>query len=450
MGKCAFRLLRLTMFVLAAAGLGVSSYLVYLHYGTAESGLGRRLCSGTFDCATVLQSRWGTVPLGAIPIPIALVGAAYFMVLAVWLAAVGRLPGRLHHACLGPALLATLGAADSAYLIHVMGNRLHAWCGFCLAVHGINFLLLAGLWAQWLGGCAPRPQTEQEQGAPPPQAYPQLWKVPVLAMTSALLLGITLLALFGFAGMFMLYQKMAWQVAKVQQDEQYQQWKFTRTAPLPLPLAADDPVSGPAAAPHTVVMFGDFQCPVCAETDKTLKQVQQRLDGSFRVVFKHFPLNHACNAAVDADKAPHAFGCMAAEAAEAARRLGGNDAFWKMHDALYRNQRQLDEKPYARLAREAANLDPDQFQKMLVDPVTRQRVERDAALGRDLGVRDTPAIFLDGRRVTLDVVLNPETQETDLEATVRHWRGLLASAAATQPTTADSRQTAEPLASAVR
>lgn len=442
MGKCSFRLLRLTLFVLALAGLGISCYLVYLHYGKAESGLASRLCSGAFDCGAVLQSRWGTVRLGAVPVPIALVGAAYFMVIAVWLAIVGRLPGKLHHACIGPAVLATLGAADSAYLIHVMGSKLHAWCGFCLAVHTVNFLLALGLWGLWLAGCRVRSQDK-------PKTLPtkQLWKVPALAMVTAALLGVTVLALFGFVGMFLLYQSMAWEAVTVQQDGEYQRWKFARVAPQELPLRADDPVLGAADAPHTVVMFGDFQCTHCATTDKTLKQVQKQLGGPFKLVFKHYPLNRACNAAMEVGKAGNAFGCLAAAAAEAARRLGGNEAFWKMHDALYENQLRLDEKPYAKLAAEAG-LDVSAFERLLTDPATRERIEQDAALGHQLGVTATPVLFLDGRRVTLDIVVNTE-QETDLDATVRHWQGLLATTDAppTQPTMRPAAVASQPVAS---
>ena len=444
MGKCAFRLLRLVLFLLALTGIGLSTYLMYLHYGTAEAGLAKKLCTGGFDCATVLQSRWGNVELGEFPIPVSMIGTAYFIVLAVWLATVGRLPGWLHHACLGPALLATLGAVESGYLIYVMGWRLHAWCGFCLAVHAVNALMLLGLWTQWLAGC--RARSKEELAAMP---VGQLWKVPVLAMANAMLVGITLLALFGLGGTYLLYHNARWEVAKVQQDQEYQRWKFGNTAPAEqLVLREDDPALGPANAPHTVVMFGDFQCAHCAQTDRILRQVQEKLDNRFRLVFKHFPLNRACNAAMDEGKAGHAFGCLAAEAAEAARRLGGNEAFWKMHDALYENQRKLDEKPYTRLAQELG-LDAAAFENLLADAATRRRIEQDAAVGKAVGVQGTPAVFLDRRRVDLDVINDPSKQEPDIAATVKHWTGLLAAAekaAATQP--APGQAAAEQAASA--
>ncbi len=429
-GKCAFRLLRLTMFLLALAGVAVSAYLVYLHYGAAQGGIAGRLCSGSFDCASVLQSRWGTVSLGPIPIPISIVGAAYFMALAVWVAIIGRLPGRLHHACAGPALLATVGAAESIHLIYVMGVELQAWCGFCLVTHAINFLLVIGLWTQWLAGC--RAQSQEDLAAAPGR---QLWKVPALAMVTAMMLGVTLLSLFGFVGMFMLYHSARWEAAKVLQDAEYQRWKFSSTEARTLAVRPDDPALGPADAPHTVVMFGDFQCTYCRQVEETLRDVQEDLDGDFRLVFKHYPLNRDCNAAVDASKAGHAFGCLAAEAAEAARRLGGNEAFWQMHDALYTNQKNLDMRPYDRLAGEIG-LDVSAFRTMMADPLTRQRIAADAALGAELGIEGTPALYLDGRRVTLAVIMDRQTQEPDLAGTVEHWRNLLSAAAvaaATQP-----------------
>ncbi len=430
MGKCAFRCLRLAMVLLALTGLGLSCYLLYLHYGTRQGGLAKRLCGGSFDCAAVLQSRWGYFHLGPVPIPIALLGMGYFVVLAVWLITVGRLPGRLHHSCVAPALLATVGALDSGYLIYVMGERLHTWCGFCLAVHAVNFLLFIGLWTQWAGGCGVL--SDEELAAARAR---QIWKVPALAMANAVLIGVTLLALFGFGFMFKMYYTAAWEVAKVQQDAGYQRWKYSQTAPTHLPLTAGAPVIGVAHAPHTVVMFGDFQCPTCAETDRMLKKVQEAMPGEFRLVFRNFPLNHACNQAIDKGKAGHAFACMAAEAAEAARRLGGDEAFWRMHDELYKNQRRLDEKPYSELAKDIG-LDPDALAAEMFDPTIHDQVEQDAALGKKLGIEAVPVIFLDGRRLGLDVVENPKTQEPDVAATIKHWQALLAAAdqaAATQP-----------------
>lgn len=428
MGRCCFRVLRILTFTLAFSGLVLSGYLLYLHTVDMGGGAMPRLCGGAFDCSTVLQSSYATI--GG-QIPVASLGVLYFALLAVWILFVGRLPGRLHHACVWPALLATVGTIESVHLIYIMGWRLHAWCSFCLATHAVNILLCAGLWGQWLGGC--RARDDEEVLA---ESQKQLWKIPALTFLTGCSLAISLLAIGGAALYANQYARTSAELEKIQLDPAYGRWVFLRTPveAAALDVAEGDPVRGPADAPHTLVMFGDFQCRHCALTDEALRQVLEKLP-SLRLVFRHYPFSHVCNAAVGKSNM-HAFACQAAEAAEAALRVGGNDAFWRMHDLLYENRHRLAEKPYAELARQIG-LDPVAFTDAMQDPIVRQRIERDTNLGKTLNVEGTPVLFLDGRRVTLDVVFKGSSgSEIDPDRTLEHWRNLVASAeaaAATQP-----------------
>lgn len=438
-GERAFRLLRPTLYVLSLAGLGLSGYLMYLHALNMQGGAMPHVCGGRFDCTTVLQSSYAMI--GG-QVPVAALGVAYFMILSVWLMFVGRLPGKTHRAYVAPAGLAALGALHSAYLIHAMGWKLHAWCSFCLATHTVNFLLLIGLWAQWLKGRAASQRPEA-----PADAERQMWKVPTMALLTGGSAALSLLLILVAGAFYVGYQSKAKELATMQQDVEYQRWQFLRTPPEQLATTPDDPVRGPAGAAHTVVMFGDFQCPGCAQTDKALREVQNAVGGRFRLVYKHYPQGKECNAAM-AGSNKHAFACMAAEAAEAARILGGEDAFWKMHDALYDNQGRLAEKPYDQLAREIG-LDPVAFERVMSDTATRQRIERDVSLAKGLKVVGTPTLFLDGRRVSLDIVTDIAGNETDLPKTTEHWQHLLAAAdvaAATQPALTAAATQPEPTA----
>ncbi len=443
MGKCAFLLLRLTTFMLALGGLVLSGYLLYLHTVDMRGGTLPHLCGGAFDCSTVLQSSYAMI---GTQIPVASIGVLYFTLLAVWIFFVGRLPGYLHHACLWPALMTTVGATESVYLIHAMGWRLHAWCSFCVATHAINILLFGCLWAQWIGGC--RARNEQEVLA---RGVRQLWKVPVLTVLTGCFLAIAILALGGAAVFANKHAMTAKELEKIQQDPDYERWQFLRTPSKAdvLAVGRDDPSRGSADAPHTLVMFGDFQCQYCAMTDKALRDVQRSLGGSLRLVFKHYPYNQACNPGTPGSNR-HVFACRAAEAAEAALKLGGNDAFWRMHDVLYENQDRLAEKPYDELAAQIG-LDPVAFEKAMQDPSIRQRIERDAAIGKTLGIPGTPALFLDGRQVALDVVSKDVSgNEVDPEKTATYWKNLLAAAdaaAATQPASVSSACATQPVAS---
>ncbi|HMS08729.1 MAG TPA: thioredoxin domain-containing protein, partial [Pyrinomonadaceae bacterium] len=69
---------------------------------------------------------------------------------------------------------------------------------------------------------------------------------------------------------------------------------YNRPEPLVLNVSADDdPAFGPAAAPVTVVMFSDFQCPACARTHPEIKRVIDEYKDKIRFVVRDFPLEDA-------------------------------------------------------------------------------------------------------------------------------------------------------------
>jgi protein-disulfide isomerase len=88
----------------------------------------------------------------------------------------------------------------------------------------------------------------------------------------------------------------------------------------------------------------------------------------------------------------HQFARPAAIAAEAAHSQG---KFWEFHDKLFANQTKLtlnDLKQYAK----DVGLDTAQFEKDLLDPGKKKRVEDDMAEARSLGITGTPAFFVNG------------------------------------------------------
>lgn len=153
------------------------------------------------------------------------------------------------------------------------------------------------------------------------------------------------------------------------------------------PLGTHDHVRGTVGAPHTLVMYGDFECPYCRRAAPVLEQLQQRMGGQLSFAFRHFPLAEM-----------HPFALSAAVASEAAALDG---MFWPMHDLLYAGEPQLlqdDLRGYA----EQLGIDPES----VVWPATRMvedRVEADFNSGVRSGVRGTPTLFLDSRRYQGDI-----------------------------------------------
>lgn len=433
MSKRTFDWLRLLLLALAVAGLLLSMVLVRMHSGESVSDTIAWMCGGPKDCNKVVRGPFSELTIfPPRPIPIATIGMAYFTVLGAWLLMVGRLPGKLHRMWAIAALIGLAGLAGSGWMIYIMAVKIEAWCRACLATHAINLPLVLGIWTLWLAGSRKTSDDQAEEAAAGNAGY--AWKVPLLAVLAGLAVG---LAQVREA------QTISALRAAEQEANRYDLAMLQQATPVEIPIGPDDPVLGPPNAPHTVVVFSDFQCPACTRFAYVIGKVQQQLAASqaaragktgspaellayapFKIVFKHFPLNSDCNpyyrpTLVDLK---HAYACDAAAAAEAARLLGGDEAFWKMHDLLFANRAMLAKNPYRALAQQVG-LDPDRFDEVRKAPETLARVQADAAQAKAVGVASTPSIFLDGRRVERSVRVF-DTQDP-LGRSVELWRQLL-------------------------
>lgn len=145
----------------------------------------------------------------------------------------------------------------------------------------------------------------------------------------------------------------------------------------------EDHTIGPADAAVTLVEYGDYECPYCGRAFPILKEVQARLEGRLRFVYRHFPLR---------EMHPHAEA--AAEAAEAA---AAQAKFWPMHERLYLHQRELDDAGLLQHAA-AVGADPDRVERELSAHLYEPRVRQDVLSGARSGVNGTPTFFINGVR----------------------------------------------------
>jgi len=112
------RTLRIAAGLVALAGIGIATYLTWVHYD--ESAL---VCVAGGSCETVQRSSYAEI----VGIPIALLGVisyAAILVLILWDAPYARL---------GAAMLALVGLAFSAYLVVLQLFVIDATCDWCLA-----------------------------------------------------------------------------------------------------------------------------------------------------------------------------------------------------------------------------------------------------------------------------------------------------------------------------
>lgn len=169
-----------------------------------------------------------------------------------------------------------------------------------------------------------------------------------------------------------------------------------------VPAGDGRPSHGPEDAPITVVEFSDFQCPFCARLAPTIHGLPDR-HADVRVVFRQLPLPN------------HPMARPAAAAALAAQRQG---KFWEMHDALFAREGRLDEGDLEEVAAEIG-LDVAQWNADRADPAIEQMIAEDETLAKQLGIRGTPASFVNGMFVggaqppeTFDAVIEKERAGT--------------------------------------
>src|SRR5262245_49008643 len=152
---------------------------------------------------------------------------------------------------------------------------------------------------------------------------------------------------------------------------------------LRVPISEHDHIQGPINAPVTLVEYGDYECPFCGQAHLFVKEIQRRLGKQLCFAFRNFPLTNM-----------HPHSEHAAEAAEAA---GAQGKFWEMHDALFENQRALEDEDLYRYAEELG-LDANQLIEEVRAGAYAVRIRKDFRAGVRSGVNGTPTFFVNGER----------------------------------------------------
>jgi protein-disulfide isomerase len=282
-------------------------------------------------------------------------------------------------------VLATAGAVASVFLFALMVLGKAPFCPLCAGTHIINLLLL--------------PVSKRFTGRSLPQLLRALGTgiVAVLGGRTVSSDAGRIKLLGGLAGVLVvavLYQWLFIQEKRhtpAEFDVRHALATFAISPRIDIPTGEDDPHLGPADAWVRVVMFTDFQCPGCRGLAAELDPIVEGFRGRVQVVFKHFPVSKTCNPALKDDPHPHA--CAAAWAADAARR---QKKFWTFHDALFAAD-VPSEEAIEEIARHIG-LDLGQFEADRRGNYTRAKVQEDIELGMRLGLDETPAIFVNGRR----------------------------------------------------
>jgi protein-disulfide isomerase len=157
---------------------------------------------------------------------------------------------------------------------------------------------------------------------------------------------------------------------------------------------------GPANAPVLIVGFDDLECPYCAKMHAQLfPALTDRYKNQVRIVYKNFPLHQihpwAMRGAIDVD-------CLAAQS---------GTGYWNLVDYIHAHAAEMggSEKSIAKANETLDSLTKAEGKRQKVNVATLDAciakqddtaVRASMKLGEELGVDSTPALFINGERLT--------------------------------------------------
>jgi protein-disulfide isomerase len=171
--------------------------------------------------------------------------------------------------------------------------------------------------------------------------------------------------------------------------------------------AGSSPSKGPKNAPLDVIIFSDFQCPFCKRVEPTLAQMEKEYAGKVRFTWKNYPLPFHNNAE---------------PAAEAAMAANAQGKFWQMHDTLFTNNTALERANLEKYAQDLG-LDMAKFKADLDAKKYKDVIEAETKEGSAVGVNGTPAVFINGRKISGAYPFETFKKIADDELAKKHKKG---------------------------
>ncbi len=372
----------------AIFGLAIALLLVSEFFGLSSSAV-RAICtsakSGINTCRTVAESPYALIAtLPAIgQIPTAALGVMFY--------AFSALLGMLNFYSKENArarlflglLLSIAGIIADAALYFISVYKIKAVCALCSLsyIATIGMFISAGI-ALW--GNAIRNIIEDVKkylSAPSRREMISMGIIALLALSA------------GFCSTAITqYQFKAYARTTESKGEILEAY---RSAPIHSIDTTEAPFSGKANAPIHFVLFIDFTCDHCLHAGKEIAKLLKEFPDKIKVSYKLYPLCGECPPRQGSTLEPC---CIAALAASCAHREG---KFKAAYDALYADLEagiEHSEKSVEALQKHAG-LSND-FNVCIATLQTAPVIVRDTEEGERLHLTGTPALFVNGRRIS--------------------------------------------------
>jgi len=167
---------------------------------------------------------------------------------------------------------------------------------------------------------------------------------------------------------------------------------------------------GSKDAKFVLVEYTDLECPFCKQAHPTLQKLLSENEGKMAWVLRHFPLSF------------HPKAQKSAEAVECAAEQGGDEAFWKMTDAIYEKMPDLELTGLAGVAT-SVGLDGSALQSCMDSGKFAQKIKDEQAEGAKAGVQATPSNVIynltTGKTLLVEGALPYDQFKTQLDAFIK-------------------------------
>ncbi len=154
--------------------------------------------------------------------------------------------------------------------------------------------------------------------------------------------------------------------------------------PVLAEIRSDESFRGEKDAPITLIEYSDFECPFCSRGYNTVMELMEKYKGKIRFAYKHLPLSF------------HPQAMPAAQYYEAIR-LQSPEKAWQFHDAIYKNQRALQNgEKFLKEEAKKLKVDMAKLAKDVTSEAVQKRIAGDVAEAGKYGFQGTPGFLLNG------------------------------------------------------
>ncbi len=172
--------------------------------------------------------------------------------------------------------------------------------------------------------------------------------------------------------------------SKKREEEEKKALESSFTNPLQAEIRADETFRGNKDAPITLIEYSDFECPFCSRGFNTVMELMSKYQGKIRFAYKHLPLSF------------HPQAMISAQYYEAIR-LQNPEKAWQFHDAIYKDQRKLQNgEGFLKATAKELKVDMNKLATDVKSEAVKKRIEADMAEAAKFGFQGTPGFLLNG------------------------------------------------------